>query len=428
MKWLDTHCHVCSIEPDGTPRGDFGRHLLDVLDRDPADLQMVVCPDTPWFSRIMRSAEGMRAAAEEIRNIVTLAPGRLHGAFMPNPHLADESMRLMDRCFGDWGFVMLGEMMQYSMNFRLVDPKCLRVLRHAAELGAPIMSHVATLDVKQGGMTGTGQLLDLLEAAVLVPDARIILGHFVGMAERDPTWVEQYLSVIDRRFGCWPRNLWAEIRDFGSPGLLPALERIPLDRLVSGTDWTTRGTPPFSPFGCLFDCKMNGVPEPYDQPSDTRLLCCFLKKAGLNDRQIQAIAYDNAAALLGLSNTDAVGNTTPTAAESARPCNPADLDWEPDQACSVAVMHVPPDMTADDLVSRFTLWGLPAVGAERALDYHTGRPWGYAVVRFADAQTAQRAIALTPEQDKDLGVRPVYLTHRASASWPAPGISSIRRT
>lgn len=412
MKWIDTHCHVCSLESDGSKRPGFARHLLEVLDRDPSELHMVICPDSIWFSRIQTDPEGMQAAAQEIRDIVQLAPDCFHGALMPNPHFPDASLRLMDLCFGEWGFVMLGEMMQYSMSFRLTDPGCLRLLRHAAELGVPIMSHVATLDVKQGAMTGTGQLLDLLEAAIQVPDARFILGHFVGMAETDPTWADRYIDIVEACFGCWPRNFWAEIRDFGSPGLRSAVRRIPLDRLVSGTDWTTRGTPPFSPFGSLFDCMMNRVPEPYDEPPSTRQLAGFLEKEGLTEDRIAAIASDNAAVLLGLPSAVELGALRPTAAESAMKVEPRAFDWDPAEACSVYVIYVPVGMTETELLRHFQVHGLAAEKAEIARDCHTGRTWGYAIVRMCDAASAQRAVHLPAEELRTLGMRPVYLTRR----------------
>lgn len=411
IRWLDTHCHVCSTTAKGEERPDFARQLLNVLDQDPNELCMVISPDAHWMGWIQRDPAGMRAAAERIRGLAGLAPGRLFGALIPNPHFVDDSLRLMDECFGKWGFVMLGEMMQYTMGYRLVDPACLRLLRHAAELRVPVMSHVATFDVKQNEMTGTGQLLDLCEAAVRVPEVRLIAGHLVGMAEAGPSWVEHYLDVIDKRFGGWPRNLWAEIRDFGSPGLEPALKRIPLDRLISGTDWTTRATPP-RPFATLFDCMLNGVPEPYDVPPSTRLFIHFLQQAGLTPTQVRAIAYDNAAALLRLDGAGDPGILHPNAAESARSMDVASLDWDPDQSRSLYVIRVPVGMTEAQLVERLRAHGIPAESAQIALDCHTGRTWGYAMVQMPDAASARQALALSAETKQKLGTYPVYLTRR----------------
>ena len=412
ITWLDTHCHVCSTTANGDERPGFARHLLNVLDNDPNDLRMVICPDSHWMGWIRRDPDGMRAAAKGTRAVAGLAPGRLYGALMPNPHFPDDSLRLMDECFGKWGFVMMGEMMQYTMGYRLVDPDCLRLLRHAAQLRVPVMSHVATFDVKQNQMTGTGQLLDLCEAAVRVPEVRLIAGHFVGMAESGPTWVEHYLDVIDKRFGCWPRNLWAEIRDFGSPGLKPALERIPLDRLVSGTDWTTRGTPPLRPYATLFDCMLNGVPEPYDEPASTWQFIHFLQQAGLTPPQVRAIAYENAAALLRLDGAGDPGPLHPNAAELARPVNVAALDWDPDQARSLYVIRVPVGTTEPQLVRRLRAHGVPAESAKIARDCHTGRTWGYAIVQMPDAASARQALTLSAETKRKLKTYPVYLTRR----------------
>jgi hypothetical protein len=46
------------------------------------------------------------------------APNRLYGSCTVNPNHLQESLRVMDRCFGEWAFVQLGEMLQYAMGFR----------------------------------------------------------------------------------------------------------------------------------------------------------------------------------------------------------------------------------------------------------------------------------------------------------------------
>ena len=93
--------------------------------------------------------------------------------------------------------------------------------------------------------SGAEQLLDLLDLAERVPEARYILAHLVGMPEGDPPVVDEYLDVIKQLCGAWPDNLWAEIRDFDSPGVTSVLARAPHTRLIAGTDRTTRAGPPF---------------------------------------------------------------------------------------------------------------------------------------------------------------------------------------
>ena len=380
MRWLDTHNHVCDIGPDGAPRPGFDTHLLAVLAADPNELHLVISPDGPRMSRIGRDPGAMQAGAEVIRRLVEIGAGRLHGACMVTPRFPREARLAMDLCFGEWGFAMLGEMMQYSMGFRLADPACIELLRHAAQLRIPVMSHVATFDVSQGELTGTGQLADLMVAAEAVPDGRYILGHFVGMPEDDPPHVTHYIDAIEQRYGAWPRNFWAEIRDFSSPGLADALARIPHDRLVSGTDWCTRGEPPFAPYGTAFDAILNQVPNPYAEPPSSRFFANCLRGHGLGEAEIGEIAYGNAARLLGL---------LPAAepAPAAVPCGPMPADWDPAASPWIYLTGVPADATEAEVVAELAPYGAVRrvrLGRERA----TGRAWGHAFVEFDSAASA----------------------------------------
>ncbi len=136
-----------------------------------------------------------------------------------------------------------------------------------------------------------------MDLAELVPEARYILAHFVGTERDDPPVVEGYLDQIEKRFGGFPENFWAEIRDFNSPGVQVALQRIPADRLVAGTDWVTRVGPPFLPYGMIF-----GVCSAEENPHvpGVESMVGFLQEAGATEEQIAAIGFGNAARLLGL--------------------------------------------------------------------------------------------------------------------------------
>jgi hypothetical protein len=252
---------------------------------------------------------------------------------------------------------------------------------------------------------------------VRVPEARFIAGHLIGLAEAKPTRVEHYLDVIDKRFGRWPRNLWAEICSFRSPGLKPALARIPLDRLVAGTDWSARGVPPLRPYGMTFVCLLNGVPEPCDETPSSRQLAHFLEHAGLTPPQVEAIGYGNAAALLRLEGAGELGTLHPNAAESARAVDVASLDWDPNQCRSLFIVCVPVDMTESQLVARLRAHGVPAESAKIGRDWYTGRPWGYAIVEMPDAASAQRALTLSPEAKRKLGAYPYYLIRQVAGQW-----------
>ena len=128
-KWLDTHIHVSNFTPQGEPRGDILGELLAVMNRDGADLRFVISPDFPWVGRMTTDAAQVLEASRFIHDLVQRAPGKLYGACMVNPNFLDASLRAMEVCFGEWGFVMLGELLPYLMNHTMNSAPAERLVR-----------------------------------------------------------------------------------------------------------------------------------------------------------------------------------------------------------------------------------------------------------------------------------------------------------
>lgn len=294
--WLDTHVHVCDYGSDGEERPGFLGELLRVLDAEEADLRFVISPNGLRLSRVINESEGVAAANEFIHDLVARAPGRLYGSCIVNPHFLDESLRMMDQCFGEWGFVQLGEMLQYMMDYEMNSPPVEALVRRSVEFEAPVQVHISTSNAgTHPSSHGMAQLDDLCRLADKIPEASYILAHAVGMPDGDPPVVDQYLDFIDERYGSFPANFWLEIRDFDSPGVRSALDRVPADRLLAGTDWVTRVGPPFLPYGCIF-----GVQRPEDNPYPPKVesMVRFLKDAGADDDTVDRIGHRNAIELL----------------------------------------------------------------------------------------------------------------------------------
>jgi len=181
--WIDAHIHVSDLNRDGSVREDMLIDLLDVLDRSGHDLRLVISPDGQYLSDIGRDAEGMWRANEMIHGLVQQAPDRLYGSLMVNPNFLDETLRLMDVAFGEWGFVQLGEMLQYSHHYQMDSDATETVVRHAVDFGVPVQVHIGTYYGIHSGTTseaGMEQLADLLRCAERVPQARYILAHAIG--------------------------------------------------------------------------------------------------------------------------------------------------------------------------------------------------------------------------------------------------------
>jgi len=294
--WIDTHVHVCDIGGDGQLRPHFVEDLLAVLDAEQADLRFVVSPDGERLYRVGQSAEGVREGNEFIHSVVQRAPGRLYGSCIVNPHFVDESLAAMDRCFGEWGFVQLGEMLQYMMDYQMDSDPVERLVRHAIDFDVPVQVHISTSNrMTHNSSWGVDQLNDLFGLVERVPEAKYILAHAVGMLDDDPPVVDKYLDMIDERYGAFPESFWVEVRDFNSPGVRSALERVPATRILAGTDWVTRIGPPFLPYGVVFDVQQ-AEDNPYPPCVDS--MVSFLRQAGASDGMIGMIGESNARELL----------------------------------------------------------------------------------------------------------------------------------
>ena len=298
LAWLDTHIHVSDIGPGGSVREDLAGDLVAVLDQSEADLRFLISCDGPLTVRIREEPAAMRDVNGLIRDLCAAAPGRLHGSCTVNPHFLDEALECMDICIGEWGFPQLGEMLQYIMDYRMDSPEVVALTRRAVELDVPVQVHISTSNRgTHPSSFGHEQLRDLFGLVHRVPEARYVLAHLVGCPDDDPPVVDGYLAAIEREFGSFPRSFWVEIRDFDSPGARSALERVPTDRLVAGTDWTTRIGPPFLPYGVIF-----GVTEPGDNPYPPSVasLAGFLRGHGADQETIRRIGFANAAELYGI--------------------------------------------------------------------------------------------------------------------------------
>ncbi len=298
--WLDTHIHVSDIGPDGSVRHNMLQDLLTVLDVPDADLRFVVSCDGPYFSKMIQSAEGVLEANRFVHELVSRAPGKLYGACCVNPHFPRESLQAMELCFERWGFVMLGEMLQYMMDYEMDSDEVEPLLLRAESYGVPVQVHLGTYWHKDhtGSTDGMHHMRDLLRVADRVPGVKYILAHAIGCGPTPAfvSWADMFLDTLGGVFERFPDNFWVEIRDFHSPALARTLREVPTNRLLAGTDWTTRIGPPFQPYGTVFDIKAEENPFPPGVDAFVR----FLRQAGATEEALGRIGYTNAAELMGV--------------------------------------------------------------------------------------------------------------------------------
>ena len=271
--------------------------VLEVLDACDADLRMVISLDLPELKRLVRDPAALVEGNRRIYELTRRAPDRLFGGCMINPNFEDESLHTMRVCFEEWGFVMFGEMLQYMMDYQMDSDAVERLVRVAVGYGAPVQVHISTSNSGEHPSShGMAQLRDLFGLMARVPEAQYILAHAVGMPDDNPPVVDAYLDAVEERFHGWPDGLWLEIRDFNSPGLRSALARVPMTRLLAGTDWTTRIGPPFLPYLTVFNVE-RAEDNPF--PPKVASVVGFLRDAGATDEAIERIAHLNAEALFG---------------------------------------------------------------------------------------------------------------------------------
>jgi len=301
-RWIDTHIHVSDIGRDGRKRERMLEDLLDVLDRCDADLRFVISSDNSGGMKTDPAA--ILKVNQEIHDLCRNAPGRLYGSCMVNPNFPDESLRVMKICFEEWGFVQFGEMLPYIHNYRMNDPGTEKVVQQAAKYQVPVQVHLGTYWYRSSkpfdAGDGMNQMGDFLDLAERVPDAKYILAHAIGCGptKESISWADMSLDALNGFFPEYPANFWVEIRDFQAPALPRTLREVPVTRILSGTDWTTRIGPPFQPYGTMFEVR--GGENPF--PPEVSSFVGFLKKAGATETDIERIGYENARELYRLSS------------------------------------------------------------------------------------------------------------------------------
>jgi len=221
---------------------------------------------------------------------------------MINPNFSDESLRVMDICFNEWGFVMLGEMLQYSMKYDMDSDVAEAVVRKAVEFDVPVQVHLGTYWHKdhEGSCDGMDHMRDLLRCVDRVPEAKYILAHAIGCGPTPEyvSWADMFLDTIAGVFSSYPDNFWIEIRDFQCKALKRTITDVPSDHLLAGTDWTTRIGPPFQTYGTMFGVEEDENPFPPEVESFVK----FLRDAGASEEDISRIGFENAKELFKIKS------------------------------------------------------------------------------------------------------------------------------
>jgi uncharacterized protein len=155
-----------------------------------------------------------------------------------------------------------------TQEFDVADPLVTAVVREASCYDIPVLFDAyCPWDPAQPGK--------FIQLALEIPESRLILAHAHG-----PNFVDLLAHEILSHFTWWPRRVWFDIS--ATSALLAdgpfaeqfvwVLRKIGIDRVVFGSDY------------------------PYDSP---RVALDAVRSLGLDADELDAVLYDNAAALLG---------------------------------------------------------------------------------------------------------------------------------
>jgi predicted TIM-barrel fold metal-dependent hydrolase len=221
---IDVHVHPYPIPGLGgqaTPK-----QAADYLIAQ-ADAAGVTCMNLMNLGRSWSNTPTMAACREA--NDLGLAvravnPSRFVCFAYVNPAFPDEAVAELDRMIADGP--MVGVKLWVAV--RANDERVVRVVRHAARLGAPVLQHAW---IKAGGnLPGESSPADVAELARDVPEARIIMGHLGGGGIKGIETVRNLPNVVVETGGSDPERGIVE----------EAVARLGSRRVVFGSDATGR--------------------------------------------------------------------------------------------------------------------------------------------------------------------------------------------
>ncbi|MGM0493496.1 MAG: amidohydrolase family protein [Armatimonadota bacterium] len=290
--WIDSHIHIRGWSDDGGGESGFDiDDIFRVMDADAAHLVWIISYSFPGIRALNDDpAEGVPKTNEGQLRLVQDAPaGRIFGSVAVHPGAIEASLEAIDIYAGEHGFVQVGEVLGYSMGFELDSQAMVKIARKAAEHDIPVQCHCSTAGQPQGE-----QMRQTINLARMVPEAKIIAAHAIG-----GTNSYTHITAAEVYAMMGGENLWLEIRDFNNrEWVREAVERLGSERLIAGTDWIARGTPPFPPYGILFPLEDTDE-MPY--PCSVASLEGFLRESGCDDEDVANIAARNSIDLFGLA-------------------------------------------------------------------------------------------------------------------------------
>ena len=144
---------------------------------------------------------------DAVSQAVKKYPGRLYGMCFVNPGYAAFSMREIERCIEELGFVGIKLYNQYFIS----DPVLRGVLEKSIAYDIPVLEHACKLNMFADSQPFASNGVHFAKAAEEYPEARMILAHIGGGG--DWNWqvkaIEPYPNVAVDMSGNTRQPIWA---------------------------------------------------------------------------------------------------------------------------------------------------------------------------------------------------------------------------
>lgn len=216
---FDVHVHPLPVPGIQTPSArQAADYLIAHADRAGVTRMILMNLGRTWSTAPAPAA--FREANDMGIEIAALAPNRFTPFAYVNPAFPEESIAELDRtvarksAFG----------VKLWVAVRASDERVIRVVRHAARLGVPVLQHAWIK--AEGNQPGESSPADVATLARAVPEAKIIMGHLGGGGLRGIEFVRPYPNVFVETGGSEPESGIVEA----------AVARLGSRRVIFGSD------------------------------------------------------------------------------------------------------------------------------------------------------------------------------------------------
>ncbi len=216
---LDVHVHPLPVPGLNAPTArQAADYLIVHADRAGVTRMVLMNLGRNWSNS--PSPDAFREANDLGIEIAAIAPGRFIPFTYVNPAFPDESIAELDRTIGRG----LAFGVKLWVAVRASDERVIRVVRHAARLGVPVLQHAWIK--AEGNQPGESTPADVAALARAVPESRIIMGHLGGGGLRGIEFVRPYTNVYVETGGSEPETGIVEA----------AVKRLGSRRVIFGSD------------------------------------------------------------------------------------------------------------------------------------------------------------------------------------------------